>query len=49
MESGFNWVTASKKAVAHKKKYDLKSWMFSLEGWRLLLELGCPSWRYMKK
>ncbi len=33
-----------------KKKINVfKSWMFSLEGWGLILEIGIRSWRYNKK
>jgi hypothetical protein len=34
-----------KKKRRRNLKYVLKSGMFSLEGWRHLLELGSPFWR----
>jgi hypothetical protein len=32
-----------------QKTLALKSWIFSLKSWRLLLELGSPLWRPEKK
>ncbi len=37
-----NGLQKKKKA---KKFIASKSWMFFFEGWRLLVQLGCPSWR----
>jgi hypothetical protein len=39
------WPKLPPKKLKIKKSHVPKSWLFSMDGWRLLLELGIPSWR----
>jgi hypothetical protein len=44
-ESGSRRTKMTHKNIKVKKIHVFKCWMFSFEGWRLLLELGRPFWR----